>query len=54
MQKRIQKGLQVSGAGRCIVSFLGSKPAFLNPNHSATRFLPQPAIFGSRMKSNPI
>jgi len=31
-----------------------SKPAFLNPNHSATRFLPQPLIFGSRKKSNPV
>jgi len=33
---------------------LAFKPAFLNPKQSATRFIPQPAIFGSRMKSKPI
>ncbi len=28
--------------------------SFLNPNHCVTRFLPQPLLFGSWKKSNPI
>jgi len=49
IQKKVRtSGTPVLGRPR------GSIAAFLNPNHSATRFLPQSSIFGLRKKSNPV